>query len=108
MDGSVLEEKSSFKMLGLIFFSKLNWVSYIISVAKISSKKIEALSYSMKFPSCNSMPCTGCSDLHGVNPNFKNSFFLLRLLCITINLLYSHAWNTVMSGMVLPVATWNC
>ena len=25
MDGSVLEEKSSFKMLGLIFFSKLDW-----------------------------------------------------------------------------------
>ena len=34
MDGSVLEEKSSFKMLGLIFSSKLDWDSYIISVAK--------------------------------------------------------------------------
>ena len=25
VDGSVLEEKSSFKMLGLTFFSKLDW-----------------------------------------------------------------------------------
>ena len=30
MDGSVLEEKSSFKMLGLTFSSKLDWVSYIL------------------------------------------------------------------------------
>ena len=30
MDGSVLEEKSSFKMLGLTFSSKLDWGSYII------------------------------------------------------------------------------
>ena len=34
MDGSVLEEKSSFKMLGLSFSSKLDWSSYIISIAK--------------------------------------------------------------------------
>ena len=43
MDGSVLEEKSSFKMLGLIFSSKLDWGSYIISLAKTTSKKIGAL-----------------------------------------------------------------
>ena len=36
------------------------------------------------------------------------SFFLLRLLCISINLLYSSAWNTVvMSWLVFLVATWN-
>ena len=35
MDGSVLEEKSSFKMLGLTFPSKLDWGSYNISIAKI-------------------------------------------------------------------------
>ena len=40
MDGSVLEEKSSFKMLGLTFFSKLDWDSYIISITKTASKKI--------------------------------------------------------------------
>ena len=40
MDGSVLEEKSFFKMLGLTFSSKLDWGSYIISIAKTASKKI--------------------------------------------------------------------
>ena len=49
MDGSVLEEKSSFKMLGLTFFFKLDWDSYIISIAKTASKKIRALIRSMKF-----------------------------------------------------------
>ena len=49
MDGSVLEEKSSFKMLGLNFSFKLDWGSYIISIAKTASKKIGALIRSMKF-----------------------------------------------------------
>ena len=40
MDGSVLEEKSSDKMLGLTFSSKLDCFSYIISIAKIATKKI--------------------------------------------------------------------
>ena len=48
MDGSVLEEKSSFKMLGLTFSSKLDWGSYIISIAKTASKQIGALIRSMK------------------------------------------------------------
>ena len=82
MGRSILEEKSSFKMLGLTFSSKLDWGSYIISIAKTASKKIGAL---------------------------IESFFLLRLLCISINLPYAHAWNTVvMSGLVPPVATWIC
>ena len=49
MDGSVLEEKTSFKMLGLTFSSKLEWGSYIVSIAKTASKKIGALIRSMKF-----------------------------------------------------------
>ena len=49
MDGSVLDEKSSFKMLVLTFSSKLEWGSYIISIAKSASKKIGALICSMKF-----------------------------------------------------------
>ena len=56
MDGSVLEEKSSFKMLGLTFSSKLDWGSYIVSIAKTTSKKIGALIHSC--------------------------FFLLRMFCI--------------------------
>ena len=81
MNGSVLEEKSSFKMLGLIFSFKLDWGSYIISIAKTASKKIEALIHSMKF----------------LSPD---------LLCISINLPYGHAWNAVvMSGLVLLFVT---
>ena len=49
MDGSVLEEKTSFKMLGLTFSSKLDCGSYIVSIAKTASKKIGALIRSMKF-----------------------------------------------------------
>ena len=49
MDGSVLEEKLSFKMLGLTFSSQLDWGSYIVSIAKTSSKKIGALIWSIKF-----------------------------------------------------------
>ena len=49
MGGSILEEKSSFKMLGLTFSSKLDWGSYIISITKTASKKIGALICSMKF-----------------------------------------------------------
>ena len=51
MDGSVLEEKPSFKMLGLTFSSKLDWDSYIISIAKTDSKTIGVLVRSMKFSS---------------------------------------------------------
>ena len=49
MGGSALEEKSSFKMLGLTFSSKLDWGSYIISIAKTASKKIGAFIRFMKF-----------------------------------------------------------
>ena len=42
--------KSSFKMLGLTFSSKLDWGSYIISIfSKTASQKIWALICSMKF-----------------------------------------------------------
>ena len=64
MDGSVLEGKSTFKMLGLTS-SKLGWGSYIISIGTTASKKIGALIRS-------------------------TSFFLLMLLCISVNLPYAH------------------
>ena len=47
MDGSVLDENTSFKMLRLTL--KLDWRSYIVSIAKTASKKIGALIRSMKF-----------------------------------------------------------
>ena len=38
VDRSVLEEKSSFKMLELTFSAKLDWGSYITSIAKAAPK----------------------------------------------------------------------
>ena len=49
VDGSAFEEKSSFEMLVLTFFSKFHWGSYIISIAKTAPKKIGSLINSMKF-----------------------------------------------------------
>ena len=49
MGGSILEEKSYFKMLGLTFSSKSDWGSYIFTIAKTASKKIGALICPMKF-----------------------------------------------------------
>ena len=64
MDVSVLEEKSSFKILGLTFSSKLDFGSYIIYIAKTAFKKIGALIGSVKFVSpevalylCKSLIC---------------------------------------------------
>ena len=87
MDGSILEEKLSIKMLGLTFSSKLDRGSSIMSIAKTASKKIGALICSMKF--------------------LSPEVFLLRL--ISLNLPYTHVWNTVVTcGLVSPVATWIC
>ena len=44
---SVLEEKSSFKMLELAFSPKLDWGSYNISIVKTASKKIGV--FTLKF-----------------------------------------------------------
>ena len=49
MDRSVPGEKSSFKMLGLTFSSKLDWGSYIIFIAETAAKKIGALIRFLKF-----------------------------------------------------------
>ena len=49
MNRSVLEEKSSFKIVVLTLSSKLDWGSYIISIATAASIKTGALIRSMKF-----------------------------------------------------------
>ena len=74
MDGSVYKEKSSFKILGLNFSCKLDWSSYIKSITETASKKAGALSLVLL------------------------SFFLMRLLCISINLPQYHGF----------APTWNC
>ena len=83
MDGYVLMEKSTIKMLELTFSFKLDWGSYIISTAKTATKKIGALVRSIKF----------------LSP---------EVALISINLPYGHVWNAVvMSCLVVLVATWN-
>ena len=69
-------------MLGLTFSSKLDWGSYIVSIAKTASKKIGALIRSMKF----------------LSPEVA-----LYLYKSTIQ-----PCHVVMPGLVLLVATWNC
>ena len=44
-----LRKNHIFKMLGLTFSPKLDWGSYIISIARTASKKIGALICSAKF-----------------------------------------------------------
>ena len=83
MNGSVLEEKSSFKMLGLTFSSKLDWDTSMISIAKTASKKSGVLISSMKF----------------LSPEVD-----LYLYKSTV----AHAWNTVvMYGLVPLIGTWD-
>ena len=73
-----------FKILSLTFSSKLDWGSYIISIAKSASKKIETLVRSMKFLS-------------------------LEVALYLYKSIIRPSWNTVvMSGLVLLVATWSC
>ena len=83
MDESALEEKSSFKMLGLTFASKLDQGTYINSVTKTGSKKIGALIRSMKF----------------LSP---------EVAMYVYKSIIAHAENTVVtSGLVPLAATWN-
>ena len=49
MDGSILQEKTSFKMLGLTFSFKLDWGCYIVAISRTVSKKIRALIRSTEF-----------------------------------------------------------
>ena len=84
MDGYVLEEKFSLKLLGLSFSSKLDWRFCIVSITKTASTKIGALIYSKKF----------------LSP---------EAALISINLPYGLTWNTVvMSELALLAATWIC
>ena len=80
----VLEEKSYLKMLGLTFSSKLDWGSYIISIAKTASKKIGVLIRPMNFLSTE-------VALH----LFKSTICPFMEYCF-------HIWAGA------PRATWNC
>ena len=83
IDGSVLKKNHLLRSWG--WLSILNWIGALTlsQLLNLPSRKLE--------------------------PWFVLwSFFLLRLLCISINLPYSHAWNTVVtSRLVSLVATWD-
>ena len=49
IDGSVLGQKSSFKMLGLSVYSKLGWGSYIIFIAETVVMTVGAFCGSTRF-----------------------------------------------------------
>ena len=53
-------------MLGLTFSSKLDWGSYIISIAKTASKKIGALICSMEFLSPEVVPYLYHTPMYGM------------------------------------------
>ena len=79
MDGSVFEEKVSFKILGPSFSCKLDWGSYIVFLVKTASKRIVVLI-------------------------FRRSFFRKTFLFS-----WNTAWSTsipwIMSGLVLLAAS---
>ena len=96
MDGSVNEENPSFRMLVLIFSSKLDWGSYIISIAKTAPKKLEALICSMRFLSpevalylCKSTihPCMQyCCHVSAGAPSYYSELLdkLQKRICRTV------------------------
>ena len=69
-------------MPGLSHCCKLPWSSYIVSIAKPASYRIDALIQSW-------------------------SFFLLRMLVVSINILCDLAWDTVfMTRLMFLIALW--
>ena len=97
MDGFVLEEKSSFKILGLTFFSKLDWGSCIISIAKTASRKIGVLIRFMKFLSPEVAlylyKSTICSCMeYCCHISYKNEYagLLVLHLLLLLNLFYRY------------------
>ena len=72
-------------MLALTFSSKLDWGTYIFSIAKTASKNIGALIRSMQF----------------LSPEVA--------LYVYKSTIYDHVLNAVVtSGLVPLVASWNC
>ena len=65
MDETVLEERLSFRMLGLSFYSKLDWGSYTVSVAKAASRGIGTFICSVRFLSPAGL-CVGCCRAWGL------------------------------------------
>ena len=104
MDGSDLEGKTSSKILGLSFSSKLEWGSYIVSIAKTASKKIEKIGALIRSMVCLSpkvalylytftiRPCKECCCHVWVGaPSYYFDILdeLWKLICRTVGLVPS-------------------
>ena len=77
MGGSVLEKKSSFKMLGLYFSFKLDRRFYIISIAKTAPKKIGTLICSKMFLSPEAALCLLYLQC-GLACNIDHAFMIIQ------------------------------
>ena len=82
INGSVLHEKSSFKMLWLHFSSKLDWIEALTLLSLIQEN------WSLDF--------------------FYEVYFFLKLPFVSINQPYCLAWNFVIPRLVLLAAIWIC
>ena len=78
--GLFSRKKSSFKVLGLTFSSKLGWALTSLLLLKLPPSKLELW---LILWSC----------------------FLLRLLSISVNLPYADAWNAVVMSGLVPCAS---
>ena len=81
MDESALDKRSSFTMLRLSFSSELDYSFHIASIAKSTSKKVEALIHSIKFF------LYGCSLSQTYHMDF---FFYIYNLHVLKQKVYSH------------------
>ena len=104
-DGSVLEEKSSFKMLGLTFYFKLDWGSNIIFIAKSATKKIAPLILSMKFLSPEAALLLQNQICRTIGPYFAASYEVLAYHrnVASLNLFYRYyfgRWSSELAKLV--------
>ena len=107
---SILEQLDLFRMTSLITLLLLTWKRIGLLLRKSHLLRCWGWLSLQNWIGSLALPL-----LLKLPPRKLNSWFLLwillllRLLCISINLPYCHAWNNVvMSGLVLLVANWNC
>ena len=105
MNWSFIEEKS-FKIMGLSFSSKLDWVCYIVSITKAASKKFGAQIHSRKFLSpeiafylykstiqpCMEYSSLACANTSSCYLNMRNQLTKLVVLLSLHLLLLLNPW----------------
>ena len=90
MDGSVFEKnktlvtKKNWSFTCCLFWT-LEWLSKYSQFKSFSTAFLYAFIF-LYYLFCNLMPHSGCSDLHGVNPNQKRKHLVLLSLYKALNL----------------------